>query len=111
MLFKPAPLEILINLVKGFFTFWLLILAPTFLGFLLMVYTDLPLIGYISGYGLLGIIIALIRSSKSKIEVKPNLEIITVKAQKSHPELLTSTVIINVIFALQAVGMWFIFSR
>jgi hypothetical protein len=111
MLFKPSPLEILGNFIKGFLTFWVILLAPAAVGILVTVYADMPLIAGISAYGLLGIAIALIRSRKSKIEVSSDLRVTTVRKLKAHPELLTSTLIVNGIFAVQAFFMWIIFIK
>jgi len=110
-MFKPAPFKILSDFIKGFIAFWLILIAPVAVALLVTVYLDLPWVAAVSAYGFLGVLIAILRSRKSKIEIDHTLKIHTVRNLKTHPDLLTSTLIINVIFAVQAVGMWFIFIK
>lgn len=109
-IFKPThPLEILMNLAKGFVSFWLILLAPVAVGFLVTAYIEMPILGIISAYGLLGVLVAVCRRKTSEITVTSDLKVETVKPATAHPQLLSSTLIINVIFAVQVLFMWLVF--
>lgn len=103
--------EIFVNFIKGFIAFWTIVITPVIVGILLTVYIDIPWIVLPTAYGLIGLVLALVKCRKSKIEVTSDLNIITTKPLKTHPELLKFTIIINVLFAIQAIGMWLIFVK
>jgi hypothetical protein len=108
-IFKPVhPLEILMNLAKGFLSFWLILLAPVALGLLANAYMEAPILGIVSAYGLLGILVAIFKRRNSQIRVTSDLRVETVKAATAHPELLPTTLIVNAIFAVQVFFIWLI---
>jgi hypothetical protein len=111
-IFKPvSTLSVLARTAKQFVLFWALVLTPVAAALMYIVYERLPLLGIVALYGLAGIIVAAVRSTKTKVEVTDDLKINTTKHAKVHPELLKTTIIINVLFTLQAFGMYFMFSR
>lgn len=110
-LFKTVhPFEILMNIAKGFISFWLILLAPVALGLLVSAYAAMPVLGAISAYGLAGILVACSKRKTPEIRVTADLRVETIKEANAHPQLLTSTLIINGIFAIQVLFMWLIFT-
>lgn len=110
--FKPVSmLSVLGRIAKQFALFWALVIAPVAVALMYTIYESMPLIGIVALYGLLGILIAYVRSSTTKVEVTPDLKINTLRSAKAHPDLLRTTLIINALFAVQAVGMYLMFSK
>lgn len=111
-IFKPvSTLDVLARTAKQFVMFWVLVLMPVAAALMYIVYERLPLIGMVALYGMVGVAIAYIRSSKTKVEITNDLKINTVRHAKVHPDLLKTTLIINILFAIQAFGMYLMFSR
>lgn len=106
-----STMSVLIRFVKQFITFWALVLLPTVLALLYIIYQQLPLLGAIAAYGALATVIAYIKSSKTKVEVTKDLKINTVRHAKVHPDLLKTTLIVNAIFTIQAFGIYLMFVK
>lgn len=105
--FEPiSTLDFLGRLVKQFFAVWIIVLIPVFGSIMMIVYQNLPIVGAVAGYGALVTLIAFIRTKSNKIEVQPDLSIKTVRTNPVHPELLKYTLIINAIFAVEALFLW-----
>lgn len=105
--FEPvALLPTIGNWIKQFFLVWAIVLIPVFGSIMLIVYRNLPIIGIISAYGALVSIIAFIRTKSTKVEINSDLSIKSVRTSPVHPELFKTTLIVNGIFAVEALLLY-----
>jgi len=82
-----------------------LVVVPLFLAAVLAAYIRMPLFGIISSYGLFGFVLIIIGSlRKTKIEVTDDL-VVNVIRRGAAEGLITSTIVLNIVFALGACGV------
>jgi hypothetical protein len=105
--FAPISIKPLLgNWLKQFFLVWAIVLIPVVGSVALLVYQNLPLIGACAGYGALVSLIAFARHRTNSVEVTKDLQIKSTQTNPIHPDLLKYSLIINAIFAVEAIMLY-----
>lgn len=92
--------------LKSFLKVWLLVLTPVVGAVMLLIYKNIPILGAAAAYGAFVTLIAFLRSKPNKVEIDKNLSIVKVSSNPVHPELLKLTLILNGIFAVEALLLY-----